>query len=172
LYASAGRSTPGYFAGELLRLRSQGKFAHMGFEGGGPALEALLAGRVDFYFPAFPTAFEEKQGGRLKILAISSVRRSLAAPAVPTLMEAGVRDFDLNLWAGIFAPRSTPKEIVTRLNQEINQVIADARVRDRLLDAGADLMLLSPDQFRQFVAAETNRYAKLIDDEFCATCPC
>jgi tripartite-type tricarboxylate transporter receptor subunit TctC len=170
-FASAGRATPGYFAGELLRLRSRGRFVHMPFDGGGPALDALLAGRVDLYFPALPTAVEQTKAGRLKILALSSTRRSLAVPNVPTLMESGVGDFDLNLWAGIFAPAATPKELVTRLNSEINQVIALPGVRDYLISMGADLTLLSPDQFRSFVSADTDRYAKLIDDEFCATCP-
>lgn len=86
-------------------------------------------------------------------------------------MESGVRDFDLNLWVGIFAPGATTTEIVVRLNNEINQVIALPTVREHLISVDADLMLLSPDQFRGFVAADTERYAKLIDDEFCATCP-
>jgi len=86
-------------------------------------------------------------------------------------MESDVRDFDLNLWVGIFAPGATPKEIVMRLNSDINQVIASASVREHLIGVGADLMMLSPDQFSSFVTADTERYAKLIDDEFCATCP-
>jgi tripartite-type tricarboxylate transporter receptor subunit TctC len=170
-FASAGRATPGYFAGELLRLRSQGRFVHMPFDGGGPALEALIAGRIDLYFAALPTAMEQAQAGKVRILAVSSARRSLAIPTIPTLMEVGVRDFDLNLWVGIFAPRATPKETVARFNNDINQVIAKPNVRERLVNVGAELMLLSPDQFEKFVSSETDRYAKLIDDEFCATCP-
>lgn len=170
-FASAGRATPGYFAGELLRLRSQGRLMHMAFDGGGPALEALLAGRVDLYFAALPTAMDQVRGGKVRMLAVSSTKRSLAVPSIPTLMEAGVRDFDLTLSLGVFAPRATPKEVVTRLNSDINRVIAMRSVRESLVDVGVDLMLLSPDQFRAFVSSETNRYAKLIDDEFCATCP-
>lgn len=170
-FASAGRATPGYFAGELLRLRSRTSMGHAAFDGGGPALDAVLAGRASLYFPALPTAMEEVRKGKLKILAVSSSQRSFAAPEVPTAEEAGLAPFNLDLWVGIFAPRGTPQDVVTRLNKDLNDVLLQPDIRTALLGKGASASPMSAAQFASYVAAETSRYATLIDTEFCATCP-
>ena len=96
--------------------------------------------RVDFHFQALPTAMPDVQAGKLKILALSSVRRSPAVPNVPTVEESGIKDFDVTLWAGIFAPSGTPSEIVTRLNSEIDRVLAQPEVKESLKRAGAELI--------------------------------
>src|SRR3954468_14306145 len=110
-FASAGRATPGYFAGELLRLRTRANIGHVAFDGGGAALEAVLAGQASLYFPALPTAMEVRKG-RLRILAVTSRLRSFAAPDAPTLDEAGLSPFDLGIWVGLFAPRAAPEDTV------------------------------------------------------------
>lgn len=170
-FASAGRGTPGYFAGELLRLRTRTDMAHIAHDGGGPALDAVLRGQASLYFPALPTAMEEVQKGQLRVLAVSSSQRSFAAPDVPTLEEAGLAPFNLDLWVGIFAPRNTPQEIVSRLNQDLNGVLRQPEVRTVLLGKGANAVPMTVGQFATYVAAETSRYATLIDTEFCAACP-
>lgn len=170
-FASAGRATPGYFAGELLRLRTRTSMAHVAYDGGGPALDAVLRGQASLYFPALPTAMEEVQQGRLRLLAVSSSQRSFAAPDVPTLEEAGLAPFNLDLWVGVFAPRSTPQEVVDRLNRELNAVLLQPEVRTALLAKGANAVPMTAGQFAGYVVAETNRYATLISTEFCAACP-
>ena len=109
-FASSGTGTPGHFAGELLKLRTKTNMAHVPYKGAGPALNDLLGGHVDFFFSGFPAAVAQVKAGTLKLLAVSTAKRSPAAPDVPTVAEAaGLADFDLSLWQGIFAPRGTPK---------------------------------------------------------------
>ncbi len=127
-FASAGPGTPGHFAGELLRRKAGGKMLHVPYKGAGPALNDLIGGHVDFYFSGFPAVMPHMQAGTLKVLALSSGKRSDAAPNLPTVRElTGIQDFDLTLWVGFFAPRATPKDIVARLNTEINKVLDNAR---------------------------------------------
>jgi tripartite-type tricarboxylate transporter receptor subunit TctC len=162
-FASAGTGTPGHFAGELLKIRSKVKLVHVPYKGAGPALNDLLGGHVDFYFSGLPAAMPHVKSGRLKILALSSAKRSPAAPGVPTVLESGIKDFDLTLWVGFFAPRATPKEIVTRLNQEINKVLAQPEVRERLQGEGAEVPAMSVEQFASFVRAESVKYQQIIE---------
>ena len=169
LFASGGTGTTGHLAAELLRLRTQGRLVHVPFEGAGPALKDLLEGRVDFYFAPLAVAMPSVRSGQLKVLAVSSARRSLALPNVPTVAEeTGIRSFDISAWVGIFAPRGTPHEVVSRLNREINQILARPEVRDRLVGDGADPAPMSVEQFGDFVRSEIRRNADLLQEEFCS----
>ena len=167
-FASPGPGTPGHVAVELLRARTKSRLNHVPFEGGGPALDALMAGKVDMYFAVLPSAMPHVTSGKLKILAISSAKRSLAAPNVLTVMEqTGIRGFDLTNWVGVFAPRGTPAEIVGRLNREINQVLGQPDVIERLVRHGAEAAPMSVDQFADLLRSETSKYQALLRDEFC-----
>lgn len=170
-FSSAGRGTPGYFAGELFRLRTRTGLAHIAFDGGGEALEAVLTGKASLYFPALPTALQAGSNGQLKILAVSSTRRSFAIPDIPTLEEAGLAPFDLDLWVGLFAPRGTPDAAIDQLNRTMNDVLRQSEVQEALLAKGVTTSPMTASQFGAFVVTETNRYATLIDKEFCSTCP-
>jgi tripartite-type tricarboxylate transporter receptor subunit TctC len=162
-FASSGTGTPGHFAGELLKLRTKTDMAHVPYKGAGPALNDLLGGHVDFFFSGFPAAVAQVKAGTLKLLAVSTAKRSPAAPDVPTVAEAaGLTDFDLSLWQGIFAPRGTPKEVVARINAEINKIVAQPDFRARLRDEGADVTPLTVDQFTAFVKAESDKYLAII----------
>lgn len=170
LFASAGPGTSGHLAGELLRLRTpQSRLIHVPSQGAGPALGELLEGRVDFFFAPLPVALPEVWSGRLKVLAVSGAQRSLAVPAVPTIAEeTGIRNFDIGAWAGVFAPRGTPREIAARLNREINQALAKPEVRERLVSGGAALAPMSMEQFGEFVRTEIGRNEGLLREQFCA----
>jgi tripartite-type tricarboxylate transporter receptor subunit TctC len=168
LFGSGGPGTPGHLAGELLRSRTGARLSHVPFEGGGPALEGLLNRRVDFSFPVLLTALPQITAGQAKALAVTSAKRSPALPNVPTLSEAGVKDVDVSHWVGIFAPAGTPGEIVTKLNQAINQILAQPEVRDRLVGSGAEVTPMSADQFAGFVRSEASKYVLLITREFCS----
>jgi tripartite-type tricarboxylate transporter receptor subunit TctC len=102
-FVSGGPGTTGQFAGELLRLRTQARLTHVPTDGSGPALKEVIDGRADFYFAPMPVALPHVKAGELKILAISSAKRSLAAPNVPIMAEIGFRDFRVRAWAEIFA---------------------------------------------------------------------
>ncbi|MGA2566332.1 MAG: tripartite tricarboxylate transporter substrate binding protein [Pseudolabrys sp.] len=164
-FASAGTGTPGHFAGELLKAKTHGDLTHVPYKGAGPALNDLIGGHVDLYFPGMPAAMPLLKGGLAKVLAVSSAKRSGIAPDVPTVAEsAGIKDFDFTLWAGVFAPHGTPAAIVARLNSEINKILDDADVRHKLVDAGADVEPMSVNQFRAFVNAESAKYARIIKE--------
>jgi len=169
LFASGGVGTTGHLAGELLRLRTSSRFVHAPFEGAAAASNALLEGRVDFYFEPFPLAIPQVKAGKLKMLAQASTKRALAAPSAPTVAEqTGIRNFDITAWVGIFAPRSTPPEIVTKLNQAINEVLAQPEVRERLISAGAEIAPMSVGQFRDFVGSEIRKNTDLLSEDFCS----
>ena len=106
--------------------------------------------------------------GHLKIVAMSSATRSSAVPNVPTVEEAGIKDFDVRLWAGIFAPRNTSNEIVMRLSQEIEQILLQPDFKESLARAGAEAMPMSVGEFAGFIRSETNKYEELIKKEFCS----
>src|SRR5262249_14257609 len=137
-FASAGIGTPGHFAGELLKLQFDDNLTHVPYKGAGPALNDLIGNHVDFYFPGFPAAVPHVKAGTLKVLALSSAKRSTTAPDIPTVAEVtGNKDYDFTLWAGIFAPRGTPQAVIERFNKEINKVIEDPEVKALLEAAGA-----------------------------------
>lgn len=164
-FASAGIGTPGHFAGELLKLKFDDNLTHVPYKGAGPALNDLIGNHVDFYFPGFPAAAPHVKGGTLKILALSSAKRSPAAADVPTVAEVtGITDYDFTLWAGIFAPRGTPQAVIDRLNKEINAVLAQAGVKSRLEAAGAVVTPMSVAQFKGFVEDESKKYLRVIKE--------
>ena len=108
-FASAGTGTPGHFAGEYLSAKLPGKLIHVPYKGAGPALNDIIGGHVDMYFPGLPAVMPMIKAGSVKILAVSSAARSQAAPEIPTVAEAtGFADFDFTLWQGFFAPKGTP----------------------------------------------------------------
>ena len=164
-FASAGIGTPGHLAGELLKLKLDNKLVHVPYKGAGPALNDVAGGQVDFYFPGYPGAVPLVQGGRIKMLAVSTAKRSPLAPDVPTVAEAtGLANFDFTLWAGFFGPRALPMDIATRLNGAINKVILEPDIKSRLQQTGAAVSALSIDQFTAFVRADIERYQTIIKD--------
>ena len=168
VFASGGPGTPPHLAGEILRVASEGRMSHVAYEGAGPALEALVAGRADFAFPAFSTAVPYVTAGKLKMLAVSSARRAIAAPNIPTVEEAGIGPFDLTVWVGVLAPRGTPEPIVTRLNRDINEIVAQPDIRESFVREGIDIMPMSPGQFGSFLKAENKKYQSMIEKAFCS----
>ena len=162
-FASAGTGTPGHFAGEYLSAKMPGKLVHVPYKGAGPALNDIIGGHVDMYFPGFPPVMPMMKAGTVKVLAVSSGQRSEAAPDIPTVAEAtGFSDFDFSLWQGFFAPRGTPADVIARLNGEINKILADPAVRQKLVDAGANVVPQSTEQFAAFVQAESQKYERII----------
>jgi tripartite-type tricarboxylate transporter receptor subunit TctC len=162
-FASAGTGTPGHLAGEYLSAKLPGKLVHVPYKGAGPALNDIIGGHVDMYFPGFPPVMPLMKAGTVKVLAVSSAARSQAAPEIPTVAEAtGFSDFDFTLWQGFFAPKGTPQEVIARLNVEINKILAEPETRQKLLDAGANVVPQSIGEFTAFVQAEREKYERII----------
>jgi tripartite-type tricarboxylate transporter receptor subunit TctC len=164
-FGSAGTGTPGHFAGELLKLKTKANLVHVPYKGAAPALNDLVGGHVDFYFPGFPAAVALVKSNALKLLAVSSAKRTAAAPDVPTVAEAaGIPNFNFVLWVGIYAPKGTPPDIVAKLNSEINKIITEPGTNKSLRDQGADVAALSVEQFYAFMKSEAANYQQVIKD--------
>jgi tripartite-type tricarboxylate transporter receptor subunit TctC len=164
-FASAGAATPGHLSGELLKLRTNSTMTHVPYNGAGPALNDILGGHVDLFFSGFPPTVAHVKAGAMKLLAVSTAKRSGVAPDVPTVAEAsGIKDFDIALWQGFFAPRGTPKDVIARLHKEINGILAQPDVKAKLLAAGADVTTISIDEFAAFAKAESTKFLGIIKD--------
>ena len=162
-FASAGTGTPGHLAGEYLSAKLPGKLVHVPYKGAGPALNDIIGGHVDMYFPGFPPVMPLMKAGTVKVLAVSSAQRAQAAPEIPTVAETtGFRDFDFTLWQGFFAPRGTPPDVIARLNSEINKILNEPATRQKLVEAGANVVPQSTEQFAAFVKAESEKYERII----------
>jgi tripartite-type tricarboxylate transporter receptor subunit TctC len=165
-FASGGVGSSGHLAGELLKLRINNRLTHVPYKGAGQALTDVVGGQVDFYFPGLIAAMPLVQGGKLKLLAVATTKRSSIVPDIPTVAEAtGIADFDFTLWAGFFGPRAIPIDLATRLNDEINKVILEPGIKARLQDNGAEVTALSIYQFSAFVKGEVDRYQAIIKEE-------
>jgi tripartite-type tricarboxylate transporter receptor subunit TctC len=164
-FASAGTATPGHFAGEVLKFKSKANLTHVPYKGAAPALNDLIGGHVDFFFSGFPAAVPHVKAGTLKLLAVSSGKRSGVAPEVPTVAEAArIAGFDIALWQGFFAPRGTPKEVVAKLNADINKILNEPDIKQKLLEQGADVSPMTVDQFAAFAKAEITKFQAIINE--------
>ena len=162
-YASVGAGTPSHIAGELLNLRAGIKLLHIPYKGGGPATTDVLGGQVPLLFVSIPAAMGFVKSGKLRAIAVTTLKRSGAAPDVPTVAEAlGIRDYEVDSWYAIFAPAHTPANIVARLQQEVARVVRLPEVKQKLLEQGADAAGNSSAELDQVVKAELKKWAALI----------
>ena len=162
-FASSGTGTPGHFAAETLALRTGARMVHVPYRGAGPALTDLLGGHVDFFFSGMPAAIPHVREGKLRLLAVSTARRTPGAPETPTVAEGGIPDFDFSLWGGLFAPAGTPTAVIERLNTEVNTILRDPQMRGRLVQEGSDVQETTPAEFTAFVGREVTKYARVIE---------
>ncbi len=163
-FGSGGVGTPVHMAGELLKLAANINIVHIPYKGAGPAFADLLGGHFQLMFPTLQSAVPHIKSGRLRLLALTSEKRSPAFPDVPTMAEAGVPGVVATAWFGIHAPRATPKAIVARLHGEAVKVLQDPTVKQRFETDGAEPVGSSPAQFQQFVANEIGKWTKVVKD--------
>lgn len=163
-FASVGNGSPGHLAGELQALRTGTKLTHIPYRGGGPAMTDVMGGQVPTLWVSIPAAAQFVKTGKVKALAVSTVKRSAAFPNVPTVQEAGIADFEVDSWYAMFVPAKTPRAIIERLNQALNTVLADADIREKLLAQGAEAVGGTPERLGQAVAAEIPKWIKLAKD--------
>ena len=163
-FASVGNGSPGHLAGELHALRIGTPLTHIPYRGGGPAVTDVMGGQVPTLWVSIPAAAQFVKTGKLKALAVSTVKRSAAFPDVPTMQEAGVADFEVDSWYAMFVPAKTPRAVIERLNKALNAVVADPEVREKLLAQGAEGVGGTPERLGQTVATELPKWAKLAKD--------
>jgi len=159
--ASAGIGSSSQLAGELFKEMAGIDMTHIPYRGGGPAIVNLLGGQVDVFFSPMAIAVAHIRAGKLRALATTGAARSDALPEIPTVSEF-VPGFETNYWIGLGAPKSTPAEIIGKLNREINMALADPGLRSRFTDLGGSVVGGSPDDFAKLVSDETDKWGRVV----------
>lgn len=162
-YASAGQGTTMHLSGELLNAMAGTKLVHIAYKGAGPAMTDIVGGQVQLGFLDLPSAAPHAKSGRIKILAIGNKKRTVTAPELPTIAEAGVPGYETSGWFGLVAPAGVPAPIIARLNAEIVEVMKNPDVRDRVLKIGIEPMSTSAAEFADFIRSEIPKWAKAIE---------
>ena len=161
-YASSGVGSNYHMAGELFKTLTGTDILHVPYKGSTGARNDIISGQIEMMFDSVPSMAPMIQAGRVKALGTTGKVRSAILPGVPTLSEAGVPGYQATIWIGLMAPAGTPPPIVTRLNAEINKILARADVRQAWEKQGATAMAMSPDEFGAYVQSEIDKWAKVI----------
>jgi len=161
-YASAGSGGTMHLAGELLRQVAHVDIVHVPYKGGGPALTDVLAGQIEFTFVGAPASMPYIRSGRLKVLAVSTAKRSASLPDVPTVAELGYPDYEVSTWYGVLAPARLPAAIGNRVSSDLAKVLSAADVKEKLLGLGIESVGSTPEQFMALLKSEIARWTPVI----------
>lgn len=163
-FGSSGNGTTSHLAGEMLKTMAGIDMVHIPYKGSPPALTDLLAGQVSLMFAPMLTGLPHAKAGKLRALAVSSAKRALAAPEIPTMMESGLPEFEASIFFGVLAPTGTLKDIVNKLNVEIARILHLPDVKENLTRQGAEPVGSTPEQYAAHIKAEIAKWAKVIKD--------
>ena len=161
-FASASSASAQHLAGEHFKQVTGIDMQHVPYNGSGPALADLVGGHVQLMFDSLPSSMSFIRSGKLKALGASSTKRLAVLPDVPTLIEAGVPDFDLTTWYGVWAPVGTPKDIVARMNAEIVRLVVMPDMKEKLAGLGVEASAFTPEQFAAFNRTEYERWGRIV----------
>jgi tripartite-type tricarboxylate transporter receptor subunit TctC len=161
-FGSGGIGSSPHMAGELLSARLGVRMTHVPYKGENPAIADLMGGQIPIMFGNLPVAVPHVQSGRLRALANTTAKRSPLAPEIPTVAEAGFKDFAIATWYGMLAPAGTSPDLIARVQRDASRVLTQPETRDRLTNMGVDLILSSPEEFRTYLGAEIARYTKIV----------
>jgi len=160
-FASGGVGTSPHLCGELFKVLAGVDLVHVPYRGTAPALTDLLSGRVQILFDNLPGSIGQIKSGKVRALGVTAAQRVAALPDAPAIGET-VPGYEASVWYGMAAPRGTPPAIVSKLNQAVNNVLADPKLQARMHELGGDPMPMTPDAFGKLVAHETEKWAKVI----------
>ena len=163
-YASVGNGSPGHLAGAMMAGAANVKMTHIPYRGGGPAVTDVMGGQVPLLWVSIPAAANFVKAGKLKALAVSTTKRSAVFPDVPTMIESGFKDFEVDSWYAMFIPANTPKAAVDRLNAAANKVLTTPEVKEKLLNQGAEAVGGSPEALGRVVKAELVKWDKVVKE--------
>jgi len=161
-FGSGGIGTSNHLSGELLKYIEKIDITHIPYRGGGPAVIAALSGETSMLFATMPSAIGQVRAGQLKALAVTSRQRAAALPDVPTMAEAGVQDFAVEIWIGALAPKGTPLEITEKLSKAIAEVLKDPDIRKRLEAEGYNPVASTPADMSKQIQTESALWKKVI----------
>jgi tripartite-type tricarboxylate transporter receptor subunit TctC len=157
-FSSSGAGGGGYLSVELLKNLAKLDIINVPYKGGGPAIVALLSGEVQFTFGNYTAARPHLQAGRVKAIAVASARRTVLMPQIPTLIEAGLADFEYSSWYAFYYPAKTPRTLIDQVNAELRKTLADKTLIDYFLQQGAETTPSSPEALHHMMRAEERRW--------------
>ena len=163
-FGTSGTGTSQHLSGELVKNMTGIDMVHIPYKGGGQAIVDLSGGQVPAAILGSSTVIPQTKTGRVRILAVTSKKRSVALPDIPTLDESGLKGFDVYQWTAMLAPAKTPKSVIARLNSEVTAIIKEPAARDRLQAAGFDPQTSTPDYVAQLIRDGMTRWGKLIEE--------
>ena len=161
-FSSAGNGTGGHLSGELYKMLAGVNLLHVPYKGVAPAMIDVVSGQVTMTFASILSGAQQVRTGRLRALAVTGARRSPAVSDLPTMMEAGVANYESATWYGIVAPAGTPADIINRLNGEITTILKGQEMNDRLTKEGADPVGNTPSEFARHIQTEIEKWRKVI----------
>ena len=161
-YGSSGNGALNHLAGALFASMTGAPLTHVPYKGGGPAAIALMGGEIAMIFGEPATIVQHIKSGKMKAIAVTSDKRALALPDLPTLQEAGIHGFDVTSWNGMLAPAATAPDIIKRLNAEFNRIISTPEMKKRMIENGYEPVGGAPEKFGDFIRAEIAKWAPVV----------
>jgi tripartite-type tricarboxylate transporter receptor subunit TctC len=162
-FGSSGPGTLPHLSAELFNTMSGIKLVHIPYKGAGAAVTDLLAGRIPIYFMNILQSLQIVKNGKLRALGVTTPKRSPIAPEIPAIAEAGLKGYDMTNWYGLLVPAATPHPVIVKLNGEIARILNLPELKSRLADDGMVVVASTPEQFAEFLARETAKFAKVIE---------
>jgi tripartite-type tricarboxylate transporter receptor subunit TctC len=161
-YASSGNGTPGHVGFELFKTMTGTQAVHVPYKGGGAAITELIAGQVQVMLESTNSITPHAKGGRVRGLAVSGPKRAEALPDLPTIAEAGVPGYEATTWTGVVGPAAMPRAIVTRLNADLNRMVASNGYKEKVILIGSEPMGGTPEQFAQYIRSEYAKWGDIV----------
>lgn len=161
-YASGGIGSSSHLAGALFQILSGTRVVHVPYKGAGPGLIDVASGQVHFMINSMPAVMTHVKSGRLRALAVSSTKRSQAAPELPTIAESGVPGYDYSTWYGLLVPAGTPQTVVARLNGAVQKALNNSSLREKLTQQGVETEPGTPEKFGSIISADIAKWRKII----------
>ena len=161
-YGSAGNGSVNHLVGEMFKAAANIKLDHVPYRGAAPALQDLMGGQIDLAFASLPSVAGAIKGGTLYPIAVTSGQRVPSFSAIPTIAEAGFKDFDVNPWFGLMAPRQTPRDVILKINRDVNEVLRSKEVVDSFAAQGALPYPTQPDEFAAVLQADVLKWGAVV----------
>jgi tripartite-type tricarboxylate transporter receptor subunit TctC len=161
-FSSAGSGNPNHLAGELMNMMADVKTSHVPYKGGGPAVQDLIGGQVQFTFGSPIIVLPFIKAGKLKAIAVTSPKRMAVLPQVPTMSEAGLKGYEMRVWYAMLAPAGTPKDVLAKLNTEITRIMGTPEVKEKLDAGGMERYQVAPDKFEAVMKQDMEKFAHII----------
>jgi len=163
-YSSVGAGSPHHISGEWMKLLAGIDIIHVSYKGGGPQIVDLMGGHMHSGFVALPVIAPYLKSGRVRVLAVTTAKRSPVIPEVPTLSEAGLAGFDVSQWYGVVVPAGTPADITGKLHADFVELLTLPDIKTRMADLGAEPVGNTPAQFGEFIRSEIAKYRKIVKE--------